>query len=135
MLFSCQVMSSSFVTPWTIACQTPLSMWFPRQEDWSGLPFPSAGNLPYSGTEPGSPELQADSLLSEPPGEPICMSGKIEAEIETYHVYEFKIQYDKEANCPKFISHYKVILFDIQPNILSKFVSFPWNFYVQNQNN
>ena len=53
------------------------------------------------------------------------MSGKIKAEIETYHVYEFKIQYGKEANCPKFISHYKVILFDIQPNILSKFVSFP----------
>ena len=38
-----------FVTPWTVACQTPLSMEFSRQEYWSGLPFPSLGNLPDSG--------------------------------------------------------------------------------------
>ena len=41
---------------------------FPRQEDWSGLPFPSPGDLPYPGIEPGSPTLQADALPSEPPG-------------------------------------------------------------------
>ena len=45
-------------------------MEFARQEYWSGLPFPSPGNLPDSGTEPSSPELQADSLPSEPPGKP-----------------------------------------------------------------
>ena len=39
-------MSDSFVTPWTVDCQAPLSMGFPGQEYWSGLPFPSAGDLP-----------------------------------------------------------------------------------------
>ena len=49
--------------PWTIACQAPLSMGFPRQEYWNGLPFPSPGDLPNAVIEPGSPALQADSLL------------------------------------------------------------------------
>ena len=43
-------------------------MGFSRQEYWNGLPFPSPGDLPNSGIEPGSPELHAGSLLSEPPG-------------------------------------------------------------------
>ena len=51
-----------FLTPWTVACQAPLSMGFSRQEYWSGLPFPSPGDLPDLGIEPVSPELQADSL-------------------------------------------------------------------------
>ena len=55
-------------TPWTVACQAPLSMGFPRQEYWNGLAFPSPGDLPNPGIEPGSPTLQADDLLSEPPG-------------------------------------------------------------------
>ena len=55
--------------PGTIACQAPLSMEFSRQEFWSELPFPS-GDLPNPGIESGSPTLQADSLLSEPPGKP-----------------------------------------------------------------
>ena len=59
-----------FGTPWTIAHQAPLSMEFSRQEYWSGLPFPSPGNLPDPEIEPGSPALQADTLLSEPPGKP-----------------------------------------------------------------
>ena len=50
--------------------KVPLSMEFSRQEYWSGLPFPSPGNLPDPGTEPGSPALQADTLPSEPPGKP-----------------------------------------------------------------
>ena len=56
------------MTPWTVACQAPLSMGFPKQEYWSGLPFPSPGNLLNPGIEPGSPALQVDSLLTEPPG-------------------------------------------------------------------
>ena len=56
-------MSDSFVTLWTMARQAPLSMAFPRQEYWSGLPFPSPENLSHPGTEPMSPALQADSLL------------------------------------------------------------------------
>ena len=50
--------------------QAPISMGFPRQEYWSGLPFPSAGDLPDSGVEIRSPALQADSLLTEPSGKP-----------------------------------------------------------------
>ena len=49
--------------------QAPLSMEFSMQEYWSGLPVPSPGDLPDLVIEPGSPELQVDSLLSEPPGE------------------------------------------------------------------
>ena len=55
-----------FATLWTIAHQAPLSMGFSRQENWSGLPFPSPGFLPNPGIELGSPALRADSLLSEP---------------------------------------------------------------------
>ena len=57
-----------FVTPWTVAYQAPLSVGFSRQEYWSELPFPSPGDLPNPGIEPGSPTLQADALPSEPPG-------------------------------------------------------------------
>ena len=57
-----------FVTPWTLAYQASLSMGFSRQEYWSGLPFPSPGDLPNPGIKPGSPALQADTLPSEPPG-------------------------------------------------------------------
>ena len=54
-----------FVTPWTVAFQAPPSMGFSRQECWSGLPFPSPGDLRDPGIEPGSPTLQADALPSE----------------------------------------------------------------------
>ena len=61
-------MSNSLQPPWTVAHQAPLSMGFSRQEYWSGLPFPSPGDLPNPGVQPGSPALWADSLPSEPPG-------------------------------------------------------------------
>ena len=57
-----------FATPWTVACQAPLSMGFSRQEYWSGLPLPSPGDLPNPRIKPRSPALQADALSSEPPG-------------------------------------------------------------------
>ena len=59
-----------FETPWTVAYQAPPSMGFSRQKCWSGLPFPSPGDLPDPGIEPRSPALQADALPSEPPGKP-----------------------------------------------------------------
>ena len=59
-----------FATPWTVAHQAPPSMRFSRQEYWSGLPFPSTGDLPDPGIEPRSPTLQADALTSKPPGKP-----------------------------------------------------------------
>ena len=60
-----------FATPWTVAYQALPSMGFSRQEYWSGVPFPSPGDLPNPGIEPGSPALQADALPSEPPGKPL----------------------------------------------------------------
>ena len=65
-----------FEAPWTVAHQAPLSMEFLRQEDWSGLPFPSPGNLPNPGIEPQSPAVQVVSAFTgrffttEPPGKP-----------------------------------------------------------------
>ena len=59
-----------FATPRTVAYQDPQSMGFFRQEYWSRLLFPSPGDPPDPGTEPGSPTMQADALPSEPPGEP-----------------------------------------------------------------
>ena len=56
--------------PQTVACQPPLSMEFSRREYWSGLPFPSPGDLPNPGVEPGSPALQVDTLPSKPSGKP-----------------------------------------------------------------
>ena len=55
-----------FATPWIVAHQAPLSMGFSRREFWSGLPFPSPGDLSDPGTEPRSPALQADSLPGKP---------------------------------------------------------------------
>ena len=69
-MLSHSVMSNSFVNPWTVVCQAPLSMELSRQEYWSGLPCPTPGDLPNPGIKPGSPALQADSLLSEPLGKP-----------------------------------------------------------------
>ena len=59
-----------FVTLWAVAYLASLSMGFSRQEYWSRLPFPSPGELPDPGIEPGSPALEADALTSEPPGKP-----------------------------------------------------------------
>ena len=68
----CSVASvvSNSATPWIGVRQAPLSMGFPRQEYWSGLLFPSPGDLPNLGIEPRSPSLRADALSSEPPGNP-----------------------------------------------------------------
>ena len=65
-----------FSTPWTVADQAPPSMGFSSQEYWSGLPFPSPGDLPDPGIEPKSPMLQADALSSEPPGKILIIHKK-----------------------------------------------------------
>ena len=59
-----------FAIPWTVAYQALTPMGFSRQECWSGLPFPSPGDLPDPGIKPRSPALRADALPSEPPGKP-----------------------------------------------------------------
>ena len=70
LVLSRSVMSYS-VTPWTVALQAPLSMGFPRQVYWSGLPFPSPGSLPYKGIEPtslASPAVAGRFFITVPPG-------------------------------------------------------------------
>ena len=64
-------MSDSFATLWTVAYQTSLSIGFPRQKCWSGLPFPSPGDLPDPGIDPGSPAWAGGFFTTEPPGKPM----------------------------------------------------------------
>ena len=61
---------SNSVTPWTVACQAPLSVEFSRQECWSGLPFPSPGHLLDPRIEPVSPALTGRFFSTELPGKP-----------------------------------------------------------------
>ena len=63
-------MPDSFGALWTVARQAPLSMGFPRQEYWSGLPFPSPGDLPDPGIKSMSPALAGRFFTTEPPGKP-----------------------------------------------------------------
>ena len=88
----CKVKSESEVAqscptlcnPWTVAYQASQSMGFSRQEYQSGLPFPSPGDFPAPGIEPGSPALQADALPSEPAGKPfyICAFSYVAGNLE-----------------------------------------------------
>ena len=61
-------MSNSFLTPWTVACQAPLSVRFPRQEHWNGLSFPSPGYLLDPEIEPASPAPEGGFFTPEPTG-------------------------------------------------------------------
>ena len=67
--------------PWTVALQAPLSMGFPRQGYWSGLPFPSPGDLPAPGIELLSPALQLDFTI-EPPGKPRVFTAAVSVAVE-----------------------------------------------------
>ena len=77
-----------FATPWTVADQAPQSIEFSRQEYWSGVPFPSPGDLPGPGIEPVSLTLWADTLPSEPPGKPLWENGVSNVDLlECFRVY------------------------------------------------
>ena len=69
------------MTPWTAAGQTPLSMGFPRQEYWSGLPFPSPRNLPDPGIKPTSPALGGRFFTTKPPEKPLQMQETQETQV------------------------------------------------------
>ena len=111
-----------FATPWTIACKTPLSMEFSRQEYWSGLPFPFPGDLPDPGIEPRSPALQADALLSEPPGKPLYTYTKANK-----HGFDYCSLMEKLE-----ISQHKTSKFILFQNCFSCFRSFalPYEFWI-----
>ena len=76
LLFGHYVMTSSFDTLWTIACQAPLSMELPRQQHWIGLPFPSPGDLPDPGIKPSSPLLAGRFFTTEPQGKSILWENR-----------------------------------------------------------
>ena len=108
-----------FATPWTVAYQAPPSMEFSRQEYWSGVTFPSPGDLPNSGIKPGYPTLQADALTSEPPGKPKQITC---------------IQITKSSKTKKI--YIKLALFPISPKLFSVWLNrrqmeFPICFYMQ----
>ena len=77
-------MSDYFVTPWTIAFQSPLSMRFSRQEYWNGLPFPSPGDLPNPGIKLVSLALVSRFFATEPPGKPNIKLAKSQVKYVLY---------------------------------------------------
>ena len=85
-------MSNSFATPWAIACQAPLSLRFPRQEYWSGLPFTSPVDLPDLGIKPVSPTLQASFFL------PLSHQGNV------YKIMSFEKRAFSAQMCMSFLS-------------------------------
>ena len=89
-----------FATPWTVAHQASLSVGFSRQEYWSGLPFPSPGDLPDPGIEPRSPALQGDALTSEPPGKPCTLVYELDF-IVISKVVIIIFCFPNQANIPK----------------------------------
>ena len=72
-LFSHQAVFDSFATPWTVAHQVPLSIGFPRQEFWTGLPFSSPRDIPDPGIKLTFPALVGGFFVTEPPGKSITM--------------------------------------------------------------
>ena len=85
-------------------------MGFSRQEYWSGVPFPSPGDLPASGIEPGSPALQTDALPSEPPGKSQILSVKLKATPSTHSGANFNIQWKTfylPTHSPSLLSSFK----------------------------
>ena len=77
LLFTCQVVSDSSVTPWGVAHQAPLSAGFSRQGYWTGLSFPPPGHLPTPGIEPGAPALAGGFFTTEPTSEQLQMNMRL----------------------------------------------------------
>ena len=114
--------------PWTVAHQAPLPMGFSRQEQWSGLPFSSPGDLPDPGNKPGSPRLQVDSLHLSHPGKPFptlatmlfCQSGMCspcppQSRFHKYVKIQLKLHLFWEAfpGCSGFTVLSEVLLFTV----------------------
>ena len=103
-----------FATPWTVAHQTPLSMEFSGQEYWSGLPFPSQGNLCFSGIKPVSPSWQVESLLLSYLRSPW---GSVRPEITGPQSWRWRSMSCSSASCPTI--HVSLALTSVsQPHLL-----------------
>jgi len=94
--------SNFFATSWTVAYQVPLSMGFFRQEYWSGLPFPSPGDLSEPGIEPISPALLVDSLPLSHKGSPVVFKNLSEQLIPQCKKIKNMLQYEKRK--PQYLS-------------------------------
>ena len=118
-----------FATPWTVAYQAPPSMEFSRQEYWSGLPFPSPGDLPDPGIKPWSPALEADTLPFEPPGKPFhAKMGTIRTEMaRTYQKQKRFRRGDKntQKNYKNDPDNHNGVVTHLQPDMLECEVK--WN--------
>ena len=102
---SCRLLA----TPWTAIHQVPLSMRFSRQGSWSGLPFPSPGDLPNPGIEPRSSTLQANSLPTELQGKPIITYNMSFYVLNIYHMltqsYVHKCESEKASCLTSYLRH------------------------------
>ena len=84
-------MTNSFVTLWTVAHQAPLSMGFPRQEYWSGLPYPTPGDLLDPGIKPASPALAGGLFTTEPPRKLTLVHGTLQNnELRNQRIFFFR---------------------------------------------
>ena len=101
--WSRSVVSDSLVTPWTVAHQAPPYLRFSRREYWSGLPFPSPGNLPDPGIESRSPTFQAEALTSEPPGDPQRLWGEVKNSESLPDISIFNAQHETGIICARSI--------------------------------
>ena len=106
-----------FVTLWTVAHQVPLSTGFSRQEYWSGLPFPSLGDLPIPGIKPGYPVLAGGFCTTEPPGKPIYLWMYTHTCIHIIHTY---IKLNHFAIHQKLTQHCKLTI--LQYIFLKKYI-------------
>ena len=118
LLFSCLVVSGSFMTPWTVAHQASLTIEFSKQEYWSGLPFPTSGGLRDPETEPMSPTCPALAgrfFTNEPLGKLTCKDGMflsrrtffffvIHAERNIWEIYIVREWEDRKQMLQKFIN-------------------------------
>ena len=101
------------VTPWTVACQSPLSMGFPRQEYWSGLPFPPLRHLVNPGIEPASPALAGRYFTTEPCEKPV---GRGSVMVYISCTVSFLLKIDKrQSSCLPLVQHKPFMTFCPQP--------------------
>ena len=119
-----------FATPWKVAYKALQLGEFSRQEYWSGLPFPSPGELPNPGIEPGSPALQAYTLLSEPPGKPRWMRFIYIYIVISVNSTEISYKEGKARGCPPPLER-ELRLWDQQPSpgLTNPEQPQPWNFH------
>ena len=97
------------VTLWTAACQAPLSMDFPRQESWGGLPFPSPGDLPHK-IKPSSPTLAGGFITTVPPGKPVILLSYLFNVAENW---ETRLKVNSAHSFVHYISNHQMISVEV----------------------